>query len=67
MRFVKNSQYLKIGTKNDVIGASQAHFAHLKFFAKRGYEICHWAFLPKGVMRFVKNKQNLKISTKKIR
>ena len=67
MRFVKNSQYPKIGTKNDVIGLSQAHFTHSKFFAKRGYEIRHWEVLPKGVMRFVKNKQNLKISAKNIR
>ena len=67
MRFVKNRRDLKIGTKNDVTGANQAHFARSTFFFKRGYEIRHWAFLPKGVMRFVKNKQNAKIDTINIR
>ena len=61
MRFVKIGRDPKIGTKNDVRGLCQAHFAHSKFFAKRGYEIRRGAFLPKGVVRFVKIAQKVKI------
>ena len=64
MRFVKNSRYPKIGTKNDVIGSCQAHFSHSKFFAERGYGIRRGAFLPKGVVRFVKIVQKVKIGIK---
>ena len=64
MRFVKIGRDPKIGTKNDVRGSCQAHFAHSKFFAERGYEIRRWVFLPKRVVRFVKIVQKIKIGIK---